>query len=459
MTERKYSPQDYYQLQSFHGAANTVLDWETAPYDGDLYTLMDASPQRASRTLLSLEQSAKDEASIYQQRAAQVEQKVLQLDVARTIANRYAAMNPDISRKERKRRTRQATTAVYELLKIQDGEEPRDEALKAFEQPEAQPFVFALHTIQTDIEQKTIDTAHAITALEGQKIVRNAAMNMLKLRYSRQQAREVLDSAGLTPEQCKKFMRMVVKSAPTSVALNLLLGQGGEAAAAWIGLVQSSDEILNFMRSLDPQLRGMIAVALPVITQAAVYWATDLKNKMSIELYENGIEYVPDPNIVADYVLHEKVTDPKDEHLLTRGRWRAHFMGNPSALLDEKWYLTLLIGDYGITFSMGNAIALMLKLGAIGVSKGAIYFKKKHEKNQASTDVAAANGTSGNGYHVDPEFMAEFIVALADENNRRMILQDYGHLLLQKPRESGKKSIFDRRSMAPKIQDLTRSGD
>lgn len=394
------------------------------------------------------------EATSYQDRSAGISKRLATLRIAHTIGKRYAEhVGSPILDKARVRK--QVSIIIDALL---DGEE-LPEALSEFNSAEMQPVMSKLDAIKRNTLM-SLPKAADLSVVNRKVLSGSVVRDLITRKYTRDQVEDILAAAGYTPEEQSRITKVLLTSAIFGTALNLMLGQGSEVAGLYLGL-NHHDEIVQYINNLDPETRSLITVALPVFSQVLVYATTAIKNNMSNKMYENGVDVVADPNILAQNLIDKQIIAPDEKFTHIVSQWVAHFL-NPLNLLDEKWYGTLAIPDGGVTFMLGNFIAAGIKTGVITaeylaiLSKRAKVFDGLYEKYfQKFKKEIPKNGTNSLD-SLGNDFVQEFQQALQNPEVLNILLQDFKDL--SAPKEV-KRSEVSQRNIFLRRQVFHQSGD
>jgi hypothetical protein len=201
----------------------------------------------------------------------------------------------------------------------------------------------------------------------------------------------------MNKQKSEEFVRMLKISVPAMIILNTIVGTGSEFLAGYLGLNQYRNEILQYIDGVDPVLRNLFAVLGPALSQGLLFLLTDMRNKLSIEMGENGL--IPfDPAQYAVYKLTG--SDKKQNSLKQIGIRTGTHIAYPGNWPDFKWFGMLLAGDYGVTFTGGVMFAILAKIIYLIGGKTAIKFKQNMEKHRQLNE---------NGEEQPQEELAEII--------------------------------------------------
>lgn len=452
MSEKR-TPIDVFALTPNNTSANIYAVATSHLSSSDQYNIQ-FTPHDADYALIG--------PSKYLVTAVSISERLKELDNAHTIAGRYAELK-GVKGKKKKEVRKTASLIIDKLTNNNELLNPLSPLYSDIEEVRLK-----LKTIR-DKEVNNMANPADLSTLDRKLISNKVAIRLLSGKYTSSQVEDLLTKAGYTNEERLRIIKMLKISAIFAASLNVILGSASEAVALYMG-VRYHDEILQYINTFDPETRNIMAVALANFSQTLVYMVTDLKNKMSIKMYEEGINTIPDPIVVAQNLIDKHVISPKERFTQIVSRWIAHFI-NPLNLADERWYASLAVPDFGVTFSSGNFIATGIKTGVITVEYLAIlskrlkifesihekYIKKYFENKDIQQNKVGPENDSSSLATISQHFTDELVQALLDPKVLKEILRDYPDIVPQKDVKEEEKPPPYRRTIFSKGPVLTKN--
>ncbi len=302
--------------------------------------------------------------------------------LASQIANQYAYSvdfpNSPVGKIKRRMYRSRSEQALYRLFSSQNGDPLLFETL-----PNGPNLKESLDTVCDTIYDLSTIRAFNMSIDEAEKIVKQAVNVTSFFKYSMTQIASVYASVGMSPREREKLVRMLKISIPAMIIVNGAVGTCSEMLVGYLGLNQYRNEILQYLNTVDPAVRNLFAVLGPVLSQGLLFLLTDMRNKLSIEMGENGL--IPfDP---AQYAVYKLTNAEKKQNNWKQivSRCITH-IAYPFNWLDYKWFGTLLAGDYGVTFTGGVLAAILVKILYLMGGNGAIKMKQYFDNQSGKVE-------------------------------------------------------------------------